>query len=93
MAPPTRQKDNKRIVKESNQRFGRWFGTGTGWPDVIVATMMGTLALQGAATVIRQAGSGLQSEARGPGAILSAMDSRRQPQVPVDGHRGGLRHG
>jgi Co/Zn/Cd efflux system component len=31
------------------------FGTSTGWPDVIVATIMATLALQGAATVAKQA--------------------------------------
>jgi Co/Zn/Cd efflux system component len=30
------------------------FGTGTGWPDITVATIMATLALQGAAVVIRQ---------------------------------------
>jgi Co/Zn/Cd efflux system component len=30
------------------------FGTGTGWPDVIVAAIMAGLALQGATTVIRQ---------------------------------------
>jgi Co/Zn/Cd efflux system component len=30
------------------------FGTGTGWPDVIVAAIMAGLALQGAMTVIRQ---------------------------------------
>ena len=30
------------------------FGTGTGWPDLIVAVIMAGLALQGAATVIRQ---------------------------------------
>ena len=30
------------------------FGTGTGWPDIIVAAIMAALALQGAATVIRQ---------------------------------------
>jgi Co/Zn/Cd efflux system component len=30
------------------------FGTGTGWPDVAVAAIMAGLALQGAATVIRQ---------------------------------------
>jgi Co/Zn/Cd efflux system component len=29
------------------------FGTGTGWPDVIVAALMATLAVQGAATVVR----------------------------------------
>jgi Co/Zn/Cd efflux system component len=31
------------------------FGTGTGWPDVIVAAIMAALAMQGAALVIRQA--------------------------------------
>jgi Co/Zn/Cd efflux system component len=30
------------------------FGTGTGWPDVVVAAIMAGLALQGAATVIWQ---------------------------------------
>jgi Co/Zn/Cd efflux system component len=38
------------------------FGTGTGWPDVIVAAAMAMLALQGAVTVIRQARSELQSD-------------------------------
>src|SRR5262245_63800433 len=31
------------------------FGTGTGWPDIIVATIMSALALQGATVVVRQA--------------------------------------
>ncbi len=30
------------------------FGTGTGWPDIIVAAIMASLALQGASLVIRQ---------------------------------------
>jgi Co/Zn/Cd efflux system component len=30
------------------------FGTGTGWPDIAVATIMAALALQGAATVTKQ---------------------------------------
>src|SRR5438105_1686079 len=30
------------------------FGTGTGWPDVIVAAIMSSLALQGATIVVRQ---------------------------------------
>ncbi|MGY3488217.1 Co/Zn/Cd efflux system component [Bradyrhizobium sp. USDA 4011] len=37
------------------------FGTGTGWPDVMVAAVMAMLALQGAVTVIRQAQSELRS--------------------------------
>ena len=31
------------------------FGTGTGWPDIVVAAIMAVLALQGAVTVIGQA--------------------------------------
>ena len=30
------------------------FGTGTGWPDIVVAAIMATLALQGASVVIRK---------------------------------------
>jgi Co/Zn/Cd efflux system component len=44
------------------------FGTGTGWPDVIVAGIMATLAVQGAAAVIRQS----VSELRQPAAVPAA---------------------
>jgi Co/Zn/Cd efflux system component len=30
------------------------FGTGTGWPDIAVAAIMASLAMQGSATVVRQ---------------------------------------
>jgi Co/Zn/Cd efflux system component len=40
------------------------FGTGTGWPDVIVATIMAVLALQGAYTVIRQSVAEWRSDQR-----------------------------
>lgn len=43
------------------------FGTGTGWPDVIVATLMAGLALQGAWTVVRQAQGEL-----GPRSLMAA---------------------
>ena len=36
------------------------FGTGTGWPDVMVATIMAGLALQGAWVVLRQSRSELR---------------------------------
>jgi Co/Zn/Cd efflux system component len=36
------------------------FGTGTGWPDVIVAAIMAALALQGAWVVIRHASTELR---------------------------------
>lgn len=42
------------------------FGTGTGWPDVIVAAIMATLALQGAITVVRQSLSELRHPAAMP---------------------------
>jgi Co/Zn/Cd efflux system component len=38
------------------------FGTGTGWPDIVVAVTMAVLALQGASTVLRQS----LGELRGP---------------------------
>jgi Co/Zn/Cd efflux system component len=38
------------------------FGTGTGWPDLIVAAIMSALALQGAATVAKQAASELRGQ-------------------------------
>jgi Co/Zn/Cd efflux system component len=37
------------------------FGTGTGWPDIIVAAIMAGLAMQGATTVIRQSLSELRT--------------------------------
>jgi Co/Zn/Cd efflux system component len=40
------------------------FGTGTGWPDLLVAAIMASLALQGAFIVIRQARIELQSTKR-----------------------------
>ena len=36
------------------------FGTGTGWPDTIVAAIMAMLALQGATLVIRRASTELR---------------------------------
>src|SRR5215217_5992525 len=37
------------------------FGTGTGWPDIVVAAVMASLALQGAWVVVRQALAELRS--------------------------------
>src|SRR5262245_29935240 len=42
------------------------FGTGTGWPDVIVAAIMSGLALQGAVTVIGQSLGELRQPAIAP---------------------------
>jgi Co/Zn/Cd efflux system component len=44
------------------------FGTGTGWPDVIVAAVMGLLALQGAWLVMRQAAGELRQAQPATGA-------------------------
>jgi Co/Zn/Cd efflux system component len=38
------------------------FGTGTGWPDGVVATIMAGLAIQGAFLVVRQAVGELRSD-------------------------------
>jgi Co/Zn/Cd efflux system component len=37
------------------------FGTGTGWPDVIVALIMALLALQGAFIVLRRSSTELRT--------------------------------
>lgn len=37
------------------------FGTGRGWPDIIVAVIMAMLALQGAVTVLRHSMDELRS--------------------------------
>jgi Co/Zn/Cd efflux system component len=42
------------------------FGTGTGWPDIIVAAIMATLALQGAGTVIKQSLAELRTPVAAP---------------------------
>ena len=42
------------------------FGTGTGWPDVIVAAIMAALAVQGSAVVIRQSLGELRQPAAAP---------------------------
>jgi Co/Zn/Cd efflux system component len=42
------------------------FGTGTGWPDVIVAVVMAGLALQGAAVMLNQSRDELRSPAHIP---------------------------
>jgi Co/Zn/Cd efflux system component len=46
------------------------FGTGTGWPDVIVAAVMGGLGLQGGWQIVRHA----RAELRRPGAALAPAE-------------------
>jgi Co/Zn/Cd efflux system component len=46
------------------------FGTGTGWPDIAVAAIMASLALQGAVVVIGQA--------------LGELRPRPWPSVPAE---------
>ncbi|MDP8919171.1 MAG: cation transporter, partial [Pseudomonadota bacterium] len=51
------------------------FGTGAGWPDLVVATIMAGLALQGAWMVLRQSLAELRSMARpaGPARSIEAV--------------------
>ena len=56
------------------------FGTGTGWPDVIVAAVMATLAQHGAATVVRQARTELRSDPwRDDAAVQAALRPTGRP--------------
>src|ERR1044072_6664950 len=48
------------------------FGTGTGWPDIIVAAIMAALALQGATLVIRQSLGELRQRGAS-GIVISAL--------------------
>jgi Co/Zn/Cd efflux system component len=47
------------------------FGTGTGWPDVIVAAIMGGLGLSGGWQIVRQARSELRT-GRITGTVVAA---------------------
>jgi Co/Zn/Cd efflux system component len=42
------------------------FGTGTGWSDILIATIIATLALQGAGVVLLQSASELRTESAVP---------------------------
>ncbi len=50
------------------------FGTGTGWPDIVVALVMALLALQGATVVLRQSWSELRI------AVVLQAASRARPR-------------
>jgi Co/Zn/Cd efflux system component len=50
------------------------FGTGTGWPDVIVAAIMGGLGLWGGWQIIGQARGELRSERPAPVAVAAAAE-------------------
>jgi len=54
------------------------FGSGTGWPDIIVAAIMAGLALQGAWIVVRQS----LGELRQPLVISKRLDSERKLWTP-----------
>ena len=47
------------------------FGTGTGWPDFIVALIMASLGISGALQITRQA----LSELRGPGSRVGLIQA------------------
>jgi Co/Zn/Cd efflux system component len=47
------------------------FGTGTGWPDVIVAAIMGGLGLWGGGQIVRQAQAELRNRSARP-AVMAA---------------------
>lgn len=57
------------------------FGTGTGWPDVVVAAVMAVLALQGAWQIIRLASSELKDG--DPAPIATPDPSQRTPGDPI----------
>ena len=71
------------------------FGTGTGWPDLVVATIMAGLALQGAWMVIRQSLGELRQPVPASGASQPARRRRSPGSIvarPQDGSTGRARH-
>ena len=63
------------------------FGTGTGWPDVIVATIMAGLALQGANIVVQQSLRELRQPVTVPAESLNCWPSTLRIQSPWRGLR------
>jgi len=59
------------------------FGTGTGWPDIIVAAIMAGLALQGAWIVVRQSLSELRHRFRHDAEIENAILKRAVEELPT----------
>jgi len=59
------------------------FGTGTGWPDIIVAAIMAGLALQGAWIVVRQSLSELRHRSRHDAEIENAILKRAVEELPT----------
>lgn len=47
------------------------FGTGTGWPDVIVAAVMGLLGLQGGWQIVRQGRAELRGRRGAPSTVAA----------------------
>lgn len=63
------------------------FGTGTGWPDVIVATIMSGLALSGGWQVVRRSLSELRGE------VQTARPSPAERPTEANPHRGDREQG
>ncbi|MCB1884561.1 MAG: cation transporter [Geminicoccaceae bacterium] len=59
------------------------FGTGTGWPDIVVAAVMATLALWGAAQVVRQARGELRVR---PDAAVPVAGTKTSVSEGTSGH-------
>ncbi|MFT4079793.1 cation transporter [Rhodomicrobium sp.] len=55
------------------------FGTGTGWPDLVVAAIMAALGLQGAAVVMRHATAELRATSRAGRTAASVEPSASSP--------------
>jgi hypothetical protein len=73
------------------------FGTGTGWPDILIATIIATLALQGAGVVLLQSASELRTESavpaeKGSPLILSPSYLSDRPITAISSAARKFRH-
>ncbi|WP_334186810.1 cation transporter [Noviherbaspirillum sp.] len=54
------------------------FGTGAGWPDIVVAMIMGVLGLSAARTVIMQARGELKAQTESTPAVTATIELKRR---------------
>src|SRR3546814_18521527 len=65
------------------------FGTGTGWPDILVATIMAVLAISGAVQIVRQAATELRTERGAPHAVRAGGPVEPRTDIRSVGRRVG----
>src|SRR3954454_4108501 len=66
------------------------FGTGTGWPDIIVAAVMAGLSISGATQIIRQSLAELRSAQEPVEPAINSYDAMPASMAATNSHVAGL---